>query len=260
MKVEIENFKDKISSWKKSYPKIDFIFNSDLEEVEWGNIKYLVVADNPGDTEKENGRYLYSDSSSHHSKSGVISKKVFEFLNISDEVIILNKCPISTSKTEDLKDIPLRILEETQEYMVNLVYNLYQNLECKIYIFGFGGCYDYERGWLAKKDNGEYYAGQVLSTFFEKLKLKFKSNEDTDNIYIMKHFSYWNIFSDLTFAHTTSQNNEKLQPCIKVTLKRLEEKNISPKDLMSALESLNYRNELFSSEVGVEVFADQSQS
>ena len=50
----IEKFKNQCEGWRKD--GIDAVFNKDLmdENISIGDVKYIVVADNPGENEKKN--------------------------------------------------------------------------------------------------------------------------------------------------------------------------------------------------------------
>lgn len=257
---EIKNlvcdFKKKTEEWKIKCPKEDFVFNNDLCNVDdWHSIKYIMVADNPGKKEKCASKYLVSDGNSDTS-SGNIAEKIFDYLGIkkNKQFVVLNKCPIFTENTEGLKGKCL--LQETQEYMAELTFNLHKSLcelheqnetKPKVYIFGLGGCHDLEKGWLARKKDGDYYANQTMQFYFEKIKELYRTNQELQRLFfIMKHFSYWNIFSDLLYVQP---DNSSLSPRIingqKVKLSILKAKEIPPAQLVSALEELEYKKDLF---------------
>lgn len=245
----IDEFKAKIDSWKTKCPDDDFIFNKDLGEINWNNIKYIIVGDNPGEMEKEVEEYLVSKDNAHTS-SGYIAKKIFDYFEIekNQDYVVLNKCPIFTKETASLKG--KRLLKETQEYMANLTFNLHNMLgnDCKAYIFGLGGCYDLEKGWLSRTDNGKgnYYANQIMPFYFEKLKELYSASNLQESLFIMKHFSYWNIFSDLQYIEDTVKG-PKVVNGKRVSLSLLKEKKIPKKELIEALEKLGYKEALFGS-------------
>ncbi|MDR1142923.1 MAG: hypothetical protein LBK77_01735 [Spirochaetaceae bacterium] len=81
------------------------VFNRDLDELSPGSIKMILVADNPGRREQaaENRRYLVGPS-------GKIAEKFFRDrpelgIDFRKNVLILNKTPIHTPRTAELKDL-----------------------------------------------------------------------------------------------------------------------------------------------------------
>ena len=97
------------------------------------------------------------------------------------------------------------LLQETQEYMAELTFKLHELIgkNCKVYVFGFGGCYE-DGKWLAKYQKntkvnkiGDYKSNQT-PFYFEKIKeLYWKSEELKNSVFIAKHFSGNHIFEDL---------------------------------------------------------------
>ncbi|MDR2663724.1 MAG: hypothetical protein LBC31_12080 [Treponema sp.] len=81
------------------------VFNRDLDELSPSSIKMILVADNPGRREQaaENRRYLVGPS-------GKIAEKFFRDrpelgIDFRKNVLILNKTPIHTPRTAELKDL-----------------------------------------------------------------------------------------------------------------------------------------------------------
>lgn len=248
IKKLITDFKAQIGEWSADNSDIKYVFNEDLENVKWEEINYIIVADNPGKKEKEDNKYLVSEDNKPTS-SGYIADKIFEYLKIKNKYIVLNKCPIFTKETGDLKKHK-EYLQCTQEYMAELTFNLHSKLNCKVYIFGLGGCYDLEKKWLTTKSNGDYYANQIMPWYFKKIQSLYEIATPNlkNSFFIIKHFSRWNIFSDLVFK-SESNSNENINSNIvigkKVKLSSLKDKKIPPEQLINALESLEYKNELF---------------
>ncbi|MDR1306129.1 MAG: hypothetical protein LBK74_00965 [Treponema sp.] len=89
-----------------SYPvDTPVVFNRDLDELSPGSIKMILVADNPGRREqaRENRRYLVGPS-------GKIAEKFFRDrpelgIDFRKNVLILNKTPIHTPRTAELKGL-----------------------------------------------------------------------------------------------------------------------------------------------------------
>ena len=124
----IENFRNQCEKWQNKEEwkkeKINVVFNNDLfdEKIHIDDVKYIVVADNPGENEKVNSKYLCD--SDEGNRSGCIARQIFSMIFKNDLYLVLNKTPIHTSETDDLKNIPKQFLKESMEYMANLIYEL----------------------------------------------------------------------------------------------------------------------------------------
>ena len=122
------------------------VYNTALDEITFNDdIKLILVADNPGRREQasENRRYLTGPS-------GKIAKKFFidypalgiDFLK---NVIILNKTPIHTARTVQLRELCkmddsrkiLSALNESQKIMASLLLEFQQALDCPVWITGY---------------------------------------------------------------------------------------------------------------------------
>jgi len=164
------------------------VYNSALDEITPDDeIKMILTADNPGRREQaaENRRYLVGPS-------GKIAKKFFidnPSLNIdfTKNVIILNKTPIHTPRTIELKQLfaktPRRqdenenlvcILEDSQRVMADLLLEFYKAFECPVWIIGYS----------EMRKNG------IFEVYTEKLKEICNANKDFyKQIYFYRHFS-----------------------------------------------------------------------
>jgi hypothetical protein len=111
------------------------VYNRALDDIseDWDEIKVVLVADNPGKKEQlaENNRYLVG-------QSGKLAERWFRRelgMDFRREVLILNKTPIHTPKTAELKLLkkhsgPHRaelevLLAESQKAMAELAWRLY---------------------------------------------------------------------------------------------------------------------------------------
>jgi len=168
------------------------VYNKALNDVSRDSeIKLILVADNPGRREQaaENRRYLVG-------LSGKIAEKFFRDnpvlgIDFRKNVIILNKTPIHTPRTADLKELCrlagskkalLAALEESQRFMARLTAEFHRALACKgdalpVWITGY--CEMGEKGVFAAYTD-ELKA--VYNTIHGKTALK-------DNIFLFRHFS-----------------------------------------------------------------------
>ncbi|MCL2230554.1 MAG: hypothetical protein FWC01_05610 [Treponema sp.] len=171
------------------------VYNTALDEIAPDDeIKMILTADNPGRREQaaENRRYLVGPS-------GKIAKKFFIDnpsldIDFTKNVIILNKTPIHTPRTIELKELckfsgrplaktPRRqdenenlvcILEDSQRVMADLLYEFYKAFECPVWIIGYS----------EMRKNG------IFEVYTEKLKEICNANRDFyRQICFYRHFS-----------------------------------------------------------------------
>ncbi len=178
MKELIKEFKAKCNEWQESYDKdnVHFVYNTDLDILVKEDIKYILVADNPGNIEALNERYLIGPA-------GLAARVYFERAMVSNfkkEVIVLNKTPIHTSITNKLENLKEQSIE-SQEYMVNLIVELALLLNVPIIISG------YSNGLIKRKDK-LVFNNKSLRPFFMKFADEVREKNIT-NYYIISHFS-----------------------------------------------------------------------
>ena len=212
IKLEFNKLKNefqlKIKEWEKKhdlislscYKNADYkiirtlVYNTQLDNILPEDIKVVLVGDNPGMKEQEQNAYLVG-------KSGKMAANFFKQVygyNFYKNVIILNKTPIHTKSTQQLKEIHkhfLKFLEETQRYMATLIYRLAILLNVPVFITGFAGCRRPDGTWLYKSKNGYNLNTQTAPFFFEQLRISFANN--AGKLFLFKHFSYGNFSRDL---------------------------------------------------------------
>jgi len=163
------------------------VYNSALDDVNHNSdIRLILVADNPGRREQmaENRRYLVGPS-------GKIAEKFFRDnpslgINFRTNVIILNKTPVHTPRTAELKELcklggtALEMtIAESQRLMARLLLEFHRALACEndtappVWITGYS----------AMKKGGvfEAYTGE-LKTIYGGTDLK-------NSIFLYRHFS-----------------------------------------------------------------------
>lgn len=159
------------------------VYNSALDDITVDDeIKLILVADNPGRREQaaENRRYLVGPS-------GKIAKKFFlenpsleiDFLK---NVIILNKTPIHTPRTGELKDLcraetgqkVAAALEESQSTMAALLLEFQEALGCPAWIIGYS----------------EMRKGGIFEIYTKRLKELYAHKEEFyKQLFFFRHFS-----------------------------------------------------------------------
>lgn len=218
----IEKFRRQCEVWKKN--GIDAVFNKDLVDVDIDKVKYIVVADNPGDNEKIKSRYLCE--SDEGNRSGHIARQIFSMIFKDDLYLVLNKTPIHTSETDDLRNISRQFLKESMEYMANLIYELNKvNKNIQVYIFGLGNSFDLENERLRK--------GGIGKDFFWKIK-ELYAESDLKTPIIAKHFSYYSLFQDFSIE------DREIFVCKKMKMRDLCRENAD--DFLTAMNDLPYKD------------------
>jgi hypothetical protein len=162
------------------------VYNTALDDVTIeDDIKLILVADNPGRREQaaENRRYLVGPS-------GKIAQKFFRDnpslgIDFKKNVIILNKTPIHTPRTVELRELcrmeaetgRLSIsaaLEISQKSMAAFLLKFHEALGCPVWITGYS----------------EMRKGGLFDVYTQSLKeLCAKNKEIYKQIYIFRHFS-----------------------------------------------------------------------
>lgn len=201
------------------------IFNTDLEKVKIEQIKYIVVADNPGKNERDNARYLFDNMDKK--TSGYIAHRIFDKIFPKESYLVLNKCPLYTNVSSGLGDVDQSRLEESMKYMAKLIYNINCiNPEIHVFIFGINGLFDKEE----KKVNN-----CLWTPFFDCLVDLYKGNPNFPTL--VKHFSRQHIFDDFI---VDSDNRIHIKP--RLRLDDLEKCNTE--SFLQELEELEYSDYL----------------
>ena len=182
------------------------VYNEALDDFgEESEIKIILVGDNPGRREQENGRYLVGPS-------GKIAEGFFRNnpelgIDFRKNVLILNKTPIHSPRTTELKilfTLGGKQLEDavfsTQQIMARLLMEFWKalaSLRPKIWIIGYS----------------EMKKGGIFEVYTETLKqLCIDSPEFKENILFFRHFSMNQFAIDLK---NRSQSGESTAESLK---------------------------------------------
>jgi hypothetical protein len=182
-----QKFADSRAEGKNSYTvETSVVYNSALDDVTSSDeIKLILVADNPGRREQaaENRRYLVGPS-------GKIAKKFFHDnpalgIDFLKNVIILNKTPIHSPRTVELRELCrmgaemdrrllAAALEESQRTMAELLFEFHEALGSPVWITGYS----------------EMKKGGIFEAYTEKLTELYMNKEEMyKQIYFYRHFS-----------------------------------------------------------------------
>ncbi|MDR2901442.1 MAG: hypothetical protein LBV20_08020 [Treponema sp.] len=184
-----------------SYPlETPIVFNNALDEItQHDEIKLILVADNPGKREQEaiNQRYLVGASGKI--ADGFFKKNPELGIDFRKNVIILNKTPIHTARTIELKKLielggtdVKKAAEDSQRKMAELLYQFQKALGgIPVWIIGYSE--------MKKKGLFEIYTDTIKSLYPETEPLRQK-------IFLYRHFSMNQFTIDLNQRKLQDEN------------------------------------------------------
>lgn len=166
---------DKIPNYKIENP---IVYNRALDEISNDSeIKLIICADNPGKNEQlsQNQKYLIG-------QAGKLAEGFFrnnkEFkIDFRKNAVILNKTPVHSAKTAELKfiyknssDEIKNLLDETQIWMAKKTAELSDTLNCPIFLAGYS----------------ELKKGGIFTIYKNELK---NSIKNMNSVLVFQHFS-----------------------------------------------------------------------
>lgn len=166
---------DKIPNYKIENP---IVYNRALDEISNDSeIKLIICADNPGKNEQlsQNQKYLIG-------QAGKLTEGFFrnnkEFkIDFRKNAVILNKTPVHSAKTAELKfiyknssDEIKNLLDETQIWMAKKTAELSDTLNCPIFLAGYS----------------ELKKGGIFTIYKNELK---NSIKNMNSVLVFQHFS-----------------------------------------------------------------------
>jgi hypothetical protein len=172
------------------------VYNSALDDITIDDeIKLILVADNPGRREQaaENRRYLVGPSGKIAARFFLNNPKLG--IDFYKNVIILNKTPIHTPRTVDLRKLfHTEALEESQRIMSGLLLEFHEALLCPVWIIGYS----------------EMRKGGIFQVYTEELKnLYLNRMEMYKQIYFYRHFSMNQFIIDLKKQAMPGETTDK---------------------------------------------------
>jgi len=170
-----EHIQTLMDSKSAKYPlENPVVYNNALDSItQKSNPELILIADNPGFNEQLNIHKSYLVG-----LSGKLAEKFFkEKLNIDfrKNVILLNKCPIHTAKTQDLKSLKIDagVLSLSMEFMASLACEMALCLKVPIWICGYSE--------LAQK--------KIFSPWAREFVKKANRSNIYSNSFVFRHFS-----------------------------------------------------------------------
>jgi hypothetical protein len=183
-----------------TYPlETPIVFNNALDDITQNDtIKLILVADNPGRHEQEAKNQRYLVGASGKLADGFFRKNPDLNIDFRKNVIILNKTPIHTARTIELKKLielggidVQKAVEDSQREMAELLYQFQKALGgIPIWIIGYSE--------MKKKGLFEKYTDTIKSLYPESEDLRNK-------IFLYRHFSMNQFTIDLNQKKTKDE-------------------------------------------------------
>ena len=238
------SFKNKVTEWnnqakslivvqnkaKDFFNNVDYelqtpiVYNTALDEITQNDeIKLIVIGDNPGKDEQlaKNQKYLVG-------QAGKLGNNFFKNheelgINFRKNVIILNKTPIHSAKTNHLKKFASfggkeieDLIKETQIWMAQETSKLHQNL------LKVSENKDFPQLWLV--GYSELKEKGIFTDYKNELKKQYQTSEESknawNNVFVYQHFSMNRFSIDLKEFSTENKNLD-----LKTQLKTLGKKH-----------------------------------
>ena len=225
-----QELKEQIEIWKKSAPELTelqkaaaleqktpvypfettVVYNRALDDITpQDNIKLIVIGDNPGKDEQlaKNNRYLVGQAGKI--AEGYFKKNPELGVNFRKNVIILNKTPVHSAKTSQLKAIAKKggpkiaeLIKESQIWMAKKTAKLHTDLsqagtckqekETELWLVGYSE--------LKPKGIFEDYRTILKETYF------LENAEVWNKVYVFQHFSMNRFSIDLSDYEKQNKN------------------------------------------------------
>ena len=207
-----DNFRLKVLEWTKQVPELadlqkkaalaaetplypfenPLVYNTDLDKItENDQIKLIVIGDNPGKDEQltKNCRYLCGQAGKL--ADGYFKKHPELGIDFRSNVIILNKTPVHSAKTAQLKTIIKqggarveKLILESQIWMARETSKLHQSLgDLDLWLVGYS----------------ELKEGHFFCPYRDELKAAYRDcPQDWERVFVYQHFSMNRFSIDLS--------------------------------------------------------------
>lgn len=216
-----ENFKNKISQWNQlalqliplqkyaackdtpNYPiENPIVYNTALDEItKEDSIKLIVIGDNPGKDEQLNKNLKYLVGQAGKIANGFFARNPELQIDFRKNVIILNKTPIHTAKTNHLKFLIKNgskeiqnLINESQLWMAEETAKLHSQLNAQLWLVGYSE--------LKEKKIFTSYRNKLKETYFS-----IENKNAWEDVYVFQHFSMNRFSIDLK---TFKEQNQSL--------------------------------------------------
>lgn len=192
------------------------VYNSSLDSItQDSEIKLIVIGDNPGKDEQLEKNRSYLVGQSGKIAEGFFRKNSELGIDFRKNVIILNKTPVHTAKTKELKFLCRqnesieKLIMTSQIWMAEQTYLLQDVFQCQLWIVGYSEIKDKGIFVPWRKTLEQLYSG--------------KYDKNYDNLFVFQHFSMNRFLIDLNMTQKllAEKYDNKKTPTINETLSYL---------------------------------------
>jgi hypothetical protein len=177
------------------------VYNSALDGIQsFDAIKLLLVADNPGRREQNAAMRSYLVGPAGKIADTFFKKKSGLTIDFRKNVLILNKTPIHTPRTGELRTLCeiggekiTRLIDDSQRAMVNILVEFYMALKVPIWIIGYSE--------MKKRGIFETYTRELVASVSRSLIRK-------QDLFFFRHFSMNQFTIDLNKQRLPDENIE----------------------------------------------------
>ena len=217
-----ENFREKCHEWLEEYSSVlkplqiqayqndgvpeyplqtPVVYNTVLDSfTKNSDIKLIVIGDNPGKDEQLEKNRSYLVGQSGKIAEGFFRKNPELEIDFRKNVIILNKTPVHTAKTKELRFLGRQderlsdLIMTSQLWMAEQTYALQNALKCPVWIVGYAEIKDKGIFEPWRKKLEELYTNNLTNTD------TLKYDKNYDNLFVFQHFSMNRFLIDLKEA------------------------------------------------------------
>lgn len=198
-KIRVEEFNRMNRSTGLQSVFSNFLLNIDLKK-----IKYIIVGDNPGESERLTNYYMVGSA-------GINLRKFFRDIvtDFDKEVLVLNKSSISTGSTEELENVYNKNAKpflEDQEEMAQLLFDIHNILKVPVFIMAY-------TSYLNENETKWIFDGNAKSRplykFFDKLSNLYKGNPLVKSIIFISHSSHNCLLNEFNESNLKIVEKEK---------------------------------------------------
>ena len=180
------------------------VYNTALDNItQTDDIRLIVIGDNPGKAEQLSCNKQYLVGQSGKIAQSFFAKNIELGIDFRKNVIILNKTPVHTAKTDHLKYLirngseGLRnLIEESQVWMAQKTAELHQGLlqeaECPLWLVGYA----------------ELKGKGLFTKYRDVLQESYKNACEWEKVFVYQHFSMNRFLIDLKNQLNKNENAE----------------------------------------------------
>lgn len=206
-----EKIKQKYLSIIKKYEEKLIIFNEKLKNTQYkcvfnnqlidnnllnGEIKAIIIMDNPGLDELKNNQYLIGKAGKSFNKL-IQSLSTPQYPISRNNLLVFNKSSLFSKSTSDLVKIYennniYKIFLEEQKYTFKTIFKIHKLLKIPLMIHGYTNYFKNKKKFIENNKSN-----RPLYIFFQLLFKNYEKSEIKDLVYFFHHSSYGSLEKQL---------------------------------------------------------------